>query len=101
MWDMRSPLFRSIVILSLLTALASQSVAETTLRVFAQSYTPEISTGDNPRPLHQFTLLARRFEALHPGVRVEFLKNPVGEYRTWMITQLRGGTAPDIMWAHS
>src|SRR4051794_23816306 len=75
--------------------------AETTLRIYAQSYTPEISTGDNPRPLHEFTRLARRFEALHPGVRILFLKNPVGEYRTWMRTQLLGGTAPDILWAHS
>src|SRR5205814_7254726 len=75
--------------------------SETTLRIYAQSYTPEVSTGDNPHPLHQFTRLARRFEALHPGVRVVFLRNPVGEYRTWMRTQLLGGTAPDIMWAHS
>src|SRR5690242_7938219 len=68
--------------------------AETTLRIYAQAYTPEISTGDNPHPLHEFTHIARRFEALHPGVHIVFLKNPVGEYRTWMITQLRGGTAP-------
>jgi raffinose/stachyose/melibiose transport system permease protein len=89
------------LLLALLLLTTAPTSAATTLRVYAQAYTPEVSTGDNPKPLHAFTQLARRFEALHPGVRVEFLKNPVGEYRTWMITQLRGGTAPDIMWAHS
>src|SRR5437870_13450940 len=85
------------LLLGLTIPVARPARAETTLRVYAQAYTPEIATGDNPHPLHEFTRIARRFEALHPGVRVVFLKNPVGEYRTWMITQLRGGTAPDIM----
>lgn len=77
---------------------------ETRLTVYAQAYTPEITTGDNPRPLHEFTRLARRFEALHPGVRVEFIRSPVGptgDYRTWLRTQLQGGLAPDIVWAHA
>lgn len=83
------------LLLALLIFTTAPASAVTSLRVYAQAYTPEVSTGDNPKPLHAFTQMARRFEALHPGVRVEFLKNPVGEYRTWMITQLRGGTAPD------
>ena len=61
--------------------------AETVLTVFAQAYTPGISTGDNPKPLQEMTRLAQAFERLHPGVRVRFVKNPVGEYRTWMRTQ--------------
>ena len=81
--------------------LASPAGAETVLTVYAQQYTPETKTGDNPHRLHEFTRLARAFEALHPGVRVRFLKNPVGEYRTWMRTQLQGGMAPDIIWAHA
>lgn len=80
---------------------ASPIQAETVLTVFAQAYTPEISTGDNPKPLHEMTRLAKEFERLHPGVRIRFIKNPVGEYRTWMRTQLQGGLAPDVMWAHS
>jgi ABC-type sugar transport system permease subunit/ABC-type glycerol-3-phosphate transport system substrate-binding protein len=75
--------------------------AETVIKFYAQAYTPEIVTGDNPIPLHEFTRLAREWEKLHPGVRIEFLKNPVGEYRTWMRTQLQGHVAPDIMWAHA
>jgi len=89
------------LIVGLWGVLGGLSAGAEELTIFAQAYTPEITTGDNPRPLHQFTLLARRFERLHPGLRVTFIKNPVGDFRTWMITQLKGGTAPDIMWTHS
>ena len=75
--------------------------ADQVLTVYAQAYTPEVTSGDNPSRLHEFTRLAEGFERLHPGVRVQFLKNPVGDYRTWMRTQLKGGMAPDIMWAHA
>jgi raffinose/stachyose/melibiose transport system permease protein len=95
----RAPFWWLVAVLML--ACGRGAGADTVLRVFAQAYTPEINTGDNPKPLHEFTRLAREFEKLHPGVRVEFLKNPVGEYRTWMRTQLQGGTAPEIMWAHT
>jgi ABC-type sugar transport system permease subunit/ABC-type glycerol-3-phosphate transport system substrate-binding protein len=74
---------------------------DTTLTVFAQAYTPEIKTGDNPKPLHEFTRIGEAFEKLHPGVKVKFIKSPVGDFRTWMRTQLQGGMAPDIMWTHS
>lgn len=80
---------------------AAAQQQELVLTVFAQAYTPELKTGDNPRPLHEFTRLAREFEQLHPGVRIQFIKNPVGDFRTWMRTQLQGGMAPDVMWTHS
>src|SRR5690349_21285262 len=82
-------------------ALARPARAETVIKFYAQAYTPEITTGDNPIPLHEFTKLARAWEQLHPDTRIEFIKNPVGEYRTWMRTQLQGHMAPDIMWAHT
>ncbi len=91
----------ALVGLLLLLLAAVPGRAETTLTVFAQAYTPEITTGDNPRPLHEFTRLAEEFERLHPDVKVRFLKSPVGDFRTWMRTQLQGGMAPDVMWAHS
>ncbi len=68
------------------------------LVMYAAGYTPEITSGDNPQPLHAFTEIAKEWEALHPGVRIRFLKLPMGNYLTWMITQLKGGMAPDIMW---
>ncbi len=41
--------------------------------------------------------LAREYERLHPGVRIE--QNPIPEriYPSWMKTQLVGGTAPDLI----
>ncbi len=44
-----------------------------------------------------FTQLARDYEALHPGVRVEQLAIPERTYAQWVKTQLVGGTAPDII----
>src|SRR6266496_1213238 len=51
------------LLLALLILTTAPASAATTLRVYAQAYTPEVSTGDNPKPLHAFTRLARRFEA--------------------------------------
>ncbi|MDF3056328.1 MAG: transporter substrate-binding protein [Rariglobus sp.] len=41
--------------------------------------------------------LARDYERLHPGVRIE--QNPIPEriYPSWLRTQLVGGTAPDLI----
>jgi raffinose/stachyose/melibiose transport system permease protein len=75
--------------------------AATELTVYAQAYTPGITTGDNPKPLQEFSRLAREFEKGHPGVTVRFIKQPYGDYRTWLITQCKGETAPDIVWAHA
>ena len=71
---------------------------EQELVVFAAGYTPEITSGDNPQPLHAFTEIAAEWEAFHPGVRIRFVKLPLGDYLPWMITQLKGGMAPDILW---
>jgi len=46
------------------------------LTIFAQAYTPEIATGDNPRPLPQFTYLARRYERLPSGRPDHFHQKP-------------------------
>ena len=98
----REPRYRILFLLLVAAgAMAAPARAATVLTVYAQVYTPEVQTGDNPSRLHEFTRLARRFESMHPGVEVRFIKNPVGEYRTWMRTQLKGGLAPDIMWAHA
>ncbi|MDB6169327.1 MAG: ABC-type sugar transport system, periplasmic component [Verrucomicrobia bacterium] len=41
--------------------------------------------------------VARRYEQLHPEVKVEILVVPETIYRQWMRTQLVGGTAPDLI----
>lgn len=86
----------------LLSAFLLQSAClakEVVITFFAQNYTPDIVSGDNQKPLHQFARIAKEWEKLHPGVKIKFIRQPVGDYRTWMITQLKGGMAPDIMWA--
>lgn len=97
--------FAAAALLSLAILLAftcgTAHTAERTLTVFAQAYTPDIVTGDNPLPLRQFSRLAREWEKMHPGVKVRFINQPPGDYRVWMITQLKGGTAPDVMWTQA
>jgi raffinose/stachyose/melibiose transport system substrate-binding protein len=44
-----------------------------------------------------FDELARDYERLHPGVRVEQLAIPERTYTQWVKTQLIGGTAPDLI----
>ncbi|MDX2080137.1 MAG: extracellular solute-binding protein [Terrimicrobiaceae bacterium] len=41
--------------------------------------------------------MARAYEAEHPGVRVVQIPIPERIYTNWLITQLVGGTAPDII----
>jgi len=91
----------AFLIATLLTVFALPAVTETTLTVVANAYTPEMSTGDNPNPLHEFTRIAREWERMHPGVKVQFIKMPTGDYHTWLLTQLKGEMAPDLVWAHS
>ncbi|MCU0793152.1 MAG: extracellular solute-binding protein [Opitutaceae bacterium] len=44
-----------------------------------------------------FDQMARDYERLHPGVRVEQLAIPERTYGQWVRTQLIGGTAPDLV----
>lgn len=44
-----------------------------------------------------FELIAHRYMALHPDVRVEPMAVPGNVYRQWLTTQLAGGTVPDLV----
>ncbi|MEO6875819.1 MAG: extracellular solute-binding protein [Opitutaceae bacterium] len=44
-----------------------------------------------------FDLMARRYMALHPEVRVEQFAVPGNVYRQWLSTQLAAGTIPDLV----
>lgn len=44
-----------------------------------------------------FDRLARDYEKLHPRVRIEQLRIPERVFSQWAITQLIGGTAPDLI----
>ncbi len=41
--------------------------------------------------------IAKEYMTLHPGVRITQIPIPERIYRNWLITQLVGGTAPDII----
>ncbi len=41
--------------------------------------------------------MAKEYMKLHPGVRITQIPIPERIYRNWLITQLVGGTAPDII----
>jgi len=41
--------------------------------------------------------MAREYEKLHPDVRIQQIPIPERIYTNWLITQLIGGTAPDII----
>lgn len=44
-----------------------------------------------------FDLVARRYMALHPNVRVEQFAVPGSVYRQWLSTQIAAGTIPDLV----
>lgn len=49
-------------------------------------------------PVHRaFEALAEEFQKTHPHVRIQQMPVPLRLYRTWLSTQLAGGTPPDIV----
>jgi ABC-type glycerol-3-phosphate transport system substrate-binding protein len=45
-----------------------------------------------------FDDVANAYMELHPDVKITFMPIPMGNRREVMITQLTGGTAPDLLW---
>ena len=95
--------------LALITAaiLASSLLhAETVLRV-AHSGDPvdyhptedQVRSPTNPYPRRNLRVLADRWEALHPGVRIELVKVPTElAYRAWCVSNFVAGTIPNIIY---
>ena len=52
----------------------------------------------NPGELTRFQELTKDFNKKHSDIEVEFIPIP-GEYDQKILTQLTGGTAPDIFYA--
>lgn len=68
---------------------SAAACAERVLRVAHVNLDPPVRAA--------FDEVARDFEALRPGVRVEQLPVPLRIYHAWQRTQLVGGTPPDLM----
>ncbi len=63
------------------------------------TYTPSrLMPGTAVREVKGFDPIVEKYQKLHPDVKINYVKQPMGEIRTWLVTQLTGGTAPDICW---
>ncbi len=77
---------------------------QVTVTMWAAGYTPSHllpTTGENQSApqIEGIEPIVEAYEKLHPNVDIQFVVHPFDdEVRRWMITQLTGGTAPDIMW---
>ncbi len=75
------------------------------LKFQAGHYTPSENmqkTANNPVPIEAMKLAAEAYMEANPGVEIEFVRVPEGtDARVWTVTQLTGGTAPDIVWTQS
>ncbi|MGC9361230.1 MAG: hypothetical protein ACP5G7_12810, partial [Anaerolineae bacterium] len=71
------------------------------IQMYAQAYTPtRVTPGADPNAPKYTALdvLADAWMDLHPGVTLEFIPAPTGNYHDWLDVQLVGGIGPDIFW---
>jgi hypothetical protein len=74
-----------------------------TITFYAQAYNPVEPTAANPNPPTKFRDVAKAWEALNPGITIEFITD-LGEgqsYEAWLSTKMAGGQAPDIFWTQA
>jgi raffinose/stachyose/melibiose transport system substrate-binding protein len=72
-----------------------------TITMYAQQYTPTEPTATQPYPNTKLKELAAKYEALHPGIKIDFLPQLESgqDYNLWLRTKISGGQAPDVYWA--
>ncbi len=70
-----------------------------TIKHYLQGLTPRERTADDAvdPPKYANTLKAQ-YEEAHPGVTIEFVPNLAQGYEEWLVTQMSGGTSPEIVW---
>ncbi len=75
------------------------------IRMEAHDYSPSESmdkTPDNPIPHDALKKAADSYSEMYPDVEFEFLRVPPGtDARVWTVTQMEGGTIPEIAWSQS
>lgn len=69
------------------------------VKMYAQGLTPRsrLET-DRWDPPQKFLEVEKAYEEAHPGVDIEFLEEIGTGYEEWLVTQMSGGTAPEIVW---
>jgi raffinose/stachyose/melibiose transport system substrate-binding protein len=106
----RSPLHALLVLPLLATALptalavtAANAQDKKVLTLWAGDYTPSslLPAGNNPDEpaIEGIGPVVEAYEQLHPDVDIQIIAQPINsDTRRWMVTQLTGEVAPDIMW---
>jgi raffinose/stachyose/melibiose transport system substrate-binding protein len=75
------------------------SAAAKTVRMYAQGLTPrDRMETDRWDPPQQMREVAQAYQDANPGVALEFLEEITQGYEEWLVTQMSGGTAPEIVW---
>jgi len=78
---------------------ASASAERKVVRMYAQGLTPrarlETDRWDPPQAMLE---MEKAYEEAHPDVDLEFIENLPQGYDEWLVTQMSGGTAPEIVW---
>ena len=83
------------------TAPTAVPAKEVKLTMFAQSYTPTrvlLNPDPNAPQVTAMDTVVNAWMDMHPGVTLELINAPTGDYHDWIVTQLIGGTGPDIFW---
>jgi|SaaInl4_150m_RNA_FD_contig_21_922244_length_1810_multi_6_in_0_out_0_2 raffinose/stachyose/melibiose transport system substrate-binding protein len=73
------------------------------ISMYSSGYTPNIDQGPNLPQLTQLAVLADKYMEMYPGVKIEFIERPESDqdYQAWVVTQIAGGTIPDIIFGHA
>jgi len=70
-----------------------------TIKMYAQGLTPrgrlETERWDPPKMMDA---LKKEYQDAHAGVTIEFVPEMQQGYEEWLVTQMSGGTSPEIVW---
>jgi raffinose/stachyose/melibiose transport system substrate-binding protein len=78
---------------------APPPAAKKTIKHYLQGLTPRDRTADDRYdPPKYANTLKKQYEDAHPGVTVEFVPTLAQGYEEWLVTQMSGGTSPEIVW---
>lgn len=87
------------------TGTTEAAAPQTVIRFQSGGYTPNVDRGENLPELTMLRVIADRYEAMKPSIKVEFIERPdaatTTDYKPWLVTQLAGGNAPEVVYGHS
>jgi raffinose/stachyose/melibiose transport system substrate-binding protein len=73
--------------------------AKKVVKMYAQALTPrERMETDRWDPPQKFWDIQKEYQDAHPDVTIEFVPEATQGYEEWLVTQMSGGTSPEIVW---